>query len=180
MKRALQSDDLRLRKSTSTLHTIHITVLVQCTAVQQISNPGPMVQCTAVQQGAASSFHSIVDYDGATRCGRPTSPAASSAPHSGLPRLLPLHRRVVRPLLVQDIHNEFDRRDALSIAPRNEPPSAQPVPLPSSPPLLPAPPPPGPGADDDEVEPRRLPPPRQLTDPPYSLGPTVDYGARRA
>jgi hypothetical protein len=129
MKRALQSDDLRLRKST--LHTIHITVQVQCTAMQQISNSGPMVQCTAVQQGAASSFYSIVDDDEATRCGRPTSPAASSAPPSGLPRLLPLHHRAVRPLLVQDIRIEYDRRDALSIAPRNEPLPAQPVPLPS-------------------------------------------------
>jgi xyloglucan 6-xylosyltransferase len=81
--------------------------------------------------------------------------------------------------LVPSIRIEFDRRDALSIAPRNEPPPAQPVPLPSPPPLSPAPPPPGPGADDDEAERRQLPPPRQLTDPPYSLGPTVDYDACR-
>lgn len=49
--------------------------------------------------GAAPSYSTVHD-DGANRRGRPTSPAASSAPpSSGPPR--PLPRRVVRPPLVQ-------------------------------------------------------------------------------
>jgi xyloglucan 6-xylosyltransferase len=81
--------------------------------------------------------------------------------------------------LIPRIRIEFDRREALSIAPKNEPRPAEPVPQPSPPPPSPAPAPPAPGADDDEEQ-RRLPPPRQLTDPPYALGPTVGYDARRA
>jgi hypothetical protein len=55
----------------------------------------------ATQGAAARSFRPIVDDDGATRRGRPTSPAASPTPASGPPRLLSLPRRAVRPLRVQ-------------------------------------------------------------------------------
>ncbi|KAF8721534.1 hypothetical protein HU200_023041 [Digitaria exilis] len=70
------------------------------------------------------------------------------------------------------IRIEYDRR-------HDDAPSTSPTAKlrPSSPP---PPPPPVAGVDNDDEE-RHLPPPRQLTDPPYSLGPSVsDYDARRA
>ncbi|OEL35667.1 putative glycosyltransferase 4 [Dichanthelium oligosanthes] len=69
------------------------------------------------------------------------------------------------------IRIEYDRRGgAPSSAPTDERASPPPQPPPS----------PVPGVDDSDEE-RRLPPPRELTDPPYSLGPAVSgYDGRRA
>ncbi|KAL6648273.1 hypothetical protein ACP70R_012497 [Stipagrostis hirtigluma subsp. patula] len=74
-------------------------------------------------------------------------------------------------LALPRIRIEYGPHDTPPSAPKNEPP----------PPPLPPPLPPSPAVDVDIDEEQRLPPLRQLTDRPYSLGPAVsDYDARRA